>query len=96
MEKLRLGICDDETQDLAQILEMVKRYDGDGHLQITTFLHAQDLLYSAKISGFDIAILDIEMTPPTGFDVAKELIAMPNSPIVIFATKSNGCSYRRC
>ena len=89
MEKLRLGICDDETQDLAQILEMVKRYDGDGHLQITTFLHAQDLLYSAKISGFDIAILDIEMAPPTGFDVAKELIAMPNSPIVIFATKSN-------
>ena len=29
MEKLRLGICDDETQDLAQILEMVKQYDED-------------------------------------------------------------------
>lgn len=89
MEKLRLGICDDETQDLAQILEMVKRYDGDCQLQITTFLHAKDLLYAAKASGFDITILDIEMEPPTGFDAAKELIAMPNPPIVIFATKSN-------
>lgn len=89
MEKLRLGICDDETQDLAEILEMVKRYDKDCQLQITTFLHAKDLLHSARVSSFDIAILDIEMEPPTGFDVAKELIATPNPPIVIFATKSN-------
>ena len=85
MEKLRLGICDDETQDLAQILEMVKRYDEDCQFQITTFLHAKDLLHAAKTSSFDITILE----PPTGFDVAKELIAMPNPPIVIFATKSN-------
>lgn len=89
MEKLRLGICDDETQDLSQILEMVKRYDEDCQFQITTFLHAKDLLHAAKTSSFDITILDIEMEPPTGFDVAKELIAMPNPPIVIFATKSN-------
>lgn len=89
MENLRLGICDDETQDLAQILEMVKRYDENCQLQITTFLHAKDLLNVAKTSGFDISILDIEMEPPTGFDIAKELISMPNPPIVIFATKSN-------
>lgn len=89
MEKLRLGICDDETQDLVHILEMVRRYDVDCQLQITTFLHAKDLLNAAKEAGFDITILDIEMEPPTGFDVAKELISMPNPPIVIFATKSN-------
>ncbi len=89
MEKLRLGICDDERQDLAQILEMVKLYDKDCQLQITTFLHAKDLLYTATTSGFDITILDIEMEPPTGFDIAKELVSMPNPPIVIFATKSN-------
>lgn len=89
MEKLRLGICDDETQDLAQILEMVKWYDEDCQFHITTFLHAKDLLLAAKTYSFDITILDIEMEPPTGFDVAKELIAMPEPPIVIFATKSN-------
>lgn len=89
MEKLRVGICDDETQDLVQILEQVKQYDKDGQLQITTFLHARDLLDGAKASGFDIAVLDIEMEPPTGFDVAKELIAMPDPPVILFATKSN-------
>lgn len=89
MEEFRLGICDDEIQDLTQILELVKRYDEECRFQITTFLHAKDLLDAAKIASFDITILDIEMEPPTGFDVAKELIAMPNPPIVIFATKSN-------
>ena len=89
MEQLRLGICDDETQDLAKIMEMVKQYDESNQLQIATFLHAKDLLCAAKASNFDITILDIEMEPPTGFDIAKELIATPNPPIVIFATKSN-------
>lgn len=89
MDYLRLGICDDETQDLAQILDMVKLYDQSDQLQITTYLHARDLLCASKKTGFDIVILDIEMEPPTGFDAAKELISMPDPPIVIFATKSN-------
>lgn len=89
MKKLRLGICDDEIQDLAQLLELMKWYDEGCQLQITTFLHAKDLLHAAKSSCFDIVILDIEMEPPTGFDVAKELTVMPNPPVIMFATKSN-------
>lgn len=89
MENLKIGICDDEPGDLAQILELVKLYDNENQLQVTTYLHAKDLLSAAKKTCFDIVLLDIEMEPPTGFDVAKELIAMPEPPIVIFATKSN-------
>lgn len=37
MEKLRLGICDDESEDLAQLLDMVKQYDVGGCLQVATF-----------------------------------------------------------
>lgn len=89
MKKLKLGICDDEPQDLERILKMVRQYDVGGQLEIITFLHSNDLLYASKMICFDITILDIEMVAPTGFDVAKELIAMPNPPTVIFATKSN-------
>lgn len=89
MDNLRIGICDDEPQDLAHILELVKLYDSDSQLQVTTFLHAKNLLDEARKTGFDITLLDIEMEPPTGFDAAKALIAMPEPPIVIFATKSN-------
>lgn len=89
MKNMRIGICDDEPGDLAQILKLLKQYDGDGQLQVTTFLHARDLIAAAKTISFDIVILDIEMESPTGFDAAKILINMPESPIVIFATKSN-------
>ena len=89
MKKLRLGICDDDPKDLAQILELVKLYDTDNQLQVTMFLQAKSLLDAAAQTGFDIILLDIEMEPPNGFDAAKTLIAMPDPPIVIFATKSN-------
>lgn len=89
MDNLRVGICDDEPKDLAQILELVKIYDNDSQLQVTTFLHAKNLLEAANKANFDIVLLDIEMEPPTGFDVAKALIHMQQPPIVIFATKSN-------
>lgn len=89
MENLKIGICDDEPGDLAQILELVKLYDDEGQFQVATYLHAKDLLSASNKAGFDIVLLDIEMEPPTGFDVAKKLITMPEPPIVIFATKSN-------
>ena len=59
MEKLRLGVCDDEAQDLAQVLEMVKHYDVDCQLQITTFLHAKDLLYAKKTVFIQAAYLSL-------------------------------------
>ena len=94
MNNLQIAICDDEPKDLAQILELLKLYDSDSHQQVTTFLHAKNLLDAAQKAAFDIILLDIEMDPPTGFDAAKELISMPEPPVVIFATKSNAYALR--
>lgn len=88
MESLRIGICDDEMEDLSEIMEMVSCYDPNKQLQIESFLHASDLLLAFNQTPFDIVILDIEMEPPTGFDIAKVLIASETPPVVIFATKS--------
>lgn len=88
MESLRIGICDDEMEDLSEIMEMISCYDPNKQLQIESFLHASDLLLAFNKKPFDIAILDIEMEPPTGFDIAKILIASETPPVVIFATKS--------
>lgn len=89
MDSLRIGICDDEAEDLSQVMEMVSRYDESKQLHIASFLHASDLLLAFKQSPFDIVILDIEMEPPTGFDIAKVLVSLESPPVVIFATKSN-------
>lgn len=89
MDNLRIGICDDEPVDLAQIMDLVKLYDRDNQLLVTTFSHASDLFDAAKKLVFDIVLLDIEMDPPNGYEIAKKLIDLPEPPVVIFATKSN-------
>ena len=87
MEHLYLGICDDEPQDLELILGAVKQYDRENQFRIATFLHARDLLECSD--DVDILIMDIEMEPPNGFEVAKKLADQPNAPVIIFVTKSN-------
>lgn len=89
MEKLRIGICDDESADLVQIVSLMKEYDRNENFSVTTFFRAGALLEEAQLYPFDIVILDIEMEPPTGFEIAKELISLQNPPSIIFATKSN-------
>ena len=89
MDKIRIAICDDETSDLMQILELLKIYDPDGQLLVSTFLHATDLIDAAQKLAFDIVLMDIEMEPPNGFEIAKKLVALPEPPIIVFATKSN-------
>lgn len=89
MDTLRIGICDDESVDLVSIALLINEYDKDENFQVMTFFRADQLLKEAWIHPFDIVLLDIEMEPPTGFEVAQALIAMPNPPAIIFATKSN-------
>lgn len=89
MDQLNIAICDDEIVDLSQTLELLKIYDNNSQLQISTFLRAADLMERAKQYLFDIVLLDIEMEPPSGFDVAKQLTSTENPPTIIFTTKSN-------
>lgn len=89
MEKLRIVVCDDELVDLNQIMQLLQEYDRQQQFQITTYVSAADVLQGAKAHPFDVALLDIEMPPPTGFTVAKQLIALPDAPVILFTTKSN-------
>lgn len=89
MDQLHIALCDDEIVDLSQTLDLLKLYDKNNQLLITTFLRAADLMEKAKQYSFDIVLLDIEMEPPSGFDIAKELSSTDNAPTIIFTTKSN-------
>lgn len=89
MDAIRVGICDDEKRDLTQILDLMVSYDKTEQLQIDSFLRSDDLFAASKQRGFDIVILDIEMEPPTGFEIAKKLVKFQNPPVILFATKSS-------
>ena len=58
-------------------------------MYLSTYVRALDLLDEAERLSYDIVLLDIEMEPPTGLDVAKQLLDLANPPIIIFTTKSN-------
>ena len=89
MEHLHIGICDDESVDLENTLDLVRKYDTEQQFAVSTFLRAADLLETAKITPFDIVLLDIEMPAPNGFEIAQQLIRGPEAPSIIFTTKSN-------
>lgn len=89
MSKLKVAICDDEAPDLAHVTAMLQKYDVEGQMQTVTFSRACDLLENAAVAPLDIVLLDIEMEQPNGYEIAKELKALPAPPIIIFVTKSS-------
>lgn len=88
MERVRIAVCDDERVDLDYTLELIKRYDTELLMQVDSYIDADSILTS-EIDSYDIVLLDIEMPPPTGFEVASMLVSKPNPPVIIFTTKSN-------
>lgn len=89
MEQLHIAICDDESMDLIYALDLIRQYDTEQQFVVNTFLRTADFLTTAKTNPFDIVLLDIEMPPPTGFDVAQQLTQDSAPPSIIFTTKSN-------
>ena len=88
MKKIQIGICDDELDDLAQICKFLQDYNDGEQLQVHTFQYAMELFNVAKQQPLDIALLDIEMPSPTGFDIAKELVKLSSPPVIVFVTRS--------
>lgn len=76
MEKIRMAVCDDEAEDLAQLLNLIRAYDKQ--LQVSTFFHAVALLDTTE--SFDIVFMDIEMSAPNGFEVARKLAMKDPKP----------------
>lgn len=91
---MRIAICDDELSVLAELREMLDRYDTMGALQIFSYQSAQKLYLDYEKQNFDIAIMDIEMEAPNGYEIAKRLVEYKPAPIVIFLTKSMAYSIR--
>lgn len=89
MKQIHIAVCDDETADLAQTLDLVKQYDSAHQLCVTAFTCAEDVLQEAKKTGFEIVLMDIEMEPISGLDAARQLMGYSHPPVVIFTTKSS-------
>lgn len=85
---MHIAICDDERFDLDSLIAVLRQYDSKHQFKISCFSSASILLDAARDTLFDIAILDIEMTAPNGYDAAVELRKHTTPPLIIFITKS--------
>lgn len=89
MKNMHIMICDDDPLDLEKAFQMIKEYDVSGQLRVSTCLQAKELLNKGTSPSYDIVLLDIEMESPNGYEVAKQLIAWPSPPVIIFVTQSS-------
>ena len=89
---MKIGVCDDDSGDLQLIYDLLRAYDKGRALEIFCFASAAEL-YRSEID-FDIAILDIEMPAPNGFEIARQLLQRQNKPLILFLTASTAYSIR--
>lgn len=91
---MRIAICDDDPKDLQAVHTALTQYDTAGDLKVSSFTKASDLFAVNKKTPFDIAILDIEMNAPNGYEIAQQLVAQDTAPIIIFLTNSTAYAIR--
>jgi DNA-binding LytR/AlgR family response regulator len=83
---MKIAICDDNPQDLHQLLDLVRRYDPQA--AIDAFSSAKELYLAAQSTRYDAVVLDIEMEAPNGYEIAMRLAQEDTHPIIVFATNS--------
>lgn len=72
---MRIALCDDEIVILRQISELLGRIAGEyfGKVEIACHSDGNTLLAAQEEDGYDIVILDIQMKPLDGFQIAERL-----------------------
>ena len=66
MEQIHIAVCDDETADLVQTLDLVKQYDASHQLCLTAFTRADDILedwltdmqFCGRLDALDEKLID--------------------------------------
>ena len=85
----KIAICDDSAEDRNYITALTRQWaDRSGHrLELSQFVSAENFLfeYSDK-SDYDILLLDIEMGPMDGVELAKRLRRENEILQIVFVT----------
>jgi two-component system, LytTR family, response regulator AlgR len=87
---LRVLIADDEAPARWRLKALVESAQGeDGQPLAAVVAEAQDAaeaLQRVKAGGIELALLDIQMPGPSGLQLAAELEALPDLPLLVFVT----------
>lgn len=83
---IRIGICDDEPEMLAELENRINKYFLGKKSDFTLFRFQSGSHVLAAGAPFDIVFLDIRMAGISGMDTAKELRLKDKSCHIVFVT----------
>lgn len=90
---LRVGICDDDEEQLDQTAALLKQYlHAHPNLQgqVETFKSGNALLRrTEETGGFDLYVLDILMPELNGIETSRRLRALGDGGEIVYLTNSN-------
>lgn len=72
---MKIGICDDNGQDLQEIAKVVEAYRSSRKVELTytCYQSASALLDALNSGAFELVLLDVLMPGITGMQVAREI-----------------------
>jgi DNA-binding LytR/AlgR family response regulator len=87
---IKIALCDDQTDELAMLDNVIKQYGNERDLMLKTFLfrRGEELLTSWE--EFDIVFLDIYMGGIDGMETAKSIRKKDKQVEIIFITSHIG------
>ena len=89
---LRIGICDDNQEDIDRIKDLTVRFSKE-HPETPVEIRVYNLPYDLlddveKTGGFDLYLLDVVMPAMTGVDLAKRIRKRKEQAEILFLTVS--------
>lgn len=88
---MTIGLCDDETDELAALRRLVEDFGQNRHVPFETLCFSSGEAILAAIGGgqnFDIIFLDIYMGGTDGIAVAREIRQRDAKCVIVFETSS--------
>ncbi len=87
---MKIAVCDDEKQDLLQVVSLLEAYrqDRKAELAYASFKSAVDLLASMEHREFDLLLLDMLMPGIGGMEAAREIRGRDSRVEIVFLTSS--------
>lgn len=85
--KLNVAICEDDSGDAGLLSDMIRR--GGLYCNIDYFTDAECLLAKARISKYDLFLLDIYLGGMSGIELARRIRAKNDKCELVFTTVSD-------
>lgn len=85
-EKIKVAIVEDEREAAKKLVSFFNRYSGEHSVLFETHCYSDGESFIEGYEGFDMVLMDIELSGMNGLDTVRRLRGLDNDIMVIFVT----------